>query len=348
VKNRLSDTDYGELLVCIQSIHACRTLGEFPTCVLTELRRLVHCKLGSYNEVNTALNRVVVVFDPPTEMSEKLYRSFEINIPQHPVISYVSQSGDGQTLKISDFLTTREYHKLPLYQDFYRHYEVEDQLAFGVQVDPGFLIGIAFNRSERSFTEKDRLLLNMIRPHIIQAYSRLAEVSGHREQQLDFQAALRQHGLGIIGLHADGAVAHATPGAFESLSRFVPVPDAEPARLPEDLKRWALEGADHVPKTFTHDSAKLVLRRVVRDSRIVLLLSEETDTVQAERLKQYKLTPRELEVLKWLAECKSNAEIATILGLSAATVKLHVERILAKLGVENRMAATLLVRGTSV
>ncbi len=56
---------------------------------------------------------------------------------------------------------------------------------------------------------------------------------------------------------------------------------------------------------------------------------------------QYPLTPRELEVLKWLAEGKSNAEIAIILGNSIHTIKRHVESILAKLGVEHRRAAML-------
>jgi DNA-binding CsgD family transcriptional regulator len=51
------------------------------------------------------------------------------------------------------------------------------------------------------------------------------------------------------------------------------------------------------------------------------------------------LTPRECEVLFWLARGKSNAEIATILGIRPATVGKHLERIYPKLGVENRTAA---------
>ena len=51
------------------------------------------------------------------------------------------------------------------------------------------------------------------------------------------------------------------------------------------------------------------------------------------------LTSREREVLGWLARGKSNAEIAMILGISAATVGKHLEHIYPKLGVENRTAA---------
>ena len=50
-------------------------------------------------------------------------------------------------------------------------------------------------------------------------------------------------------------------------------------------------------------------------------------------------SPRETEVLFWLVEGKSNADIGTILGVTEATVKKHLERIFARLGVENRTAA---------
>ena len=51
------------------------------------------------------------------------------------------------------------------------------------------------------------------------------------------------------------------------------------------------------------------------------------------------LTQRECEVLLWVMEGKRNSEIAIILAISPRTAKVHVERILAKLGVETRAAA---------
>ncbi len=53
------------------------------------------------------------------------------------------------------------------------------------------------------------------------------------------------------------------------------------------------------------------------------------------------LTPRESEVLLWVAQGKGNAEIGTILSTSESTVKKHLEHIFEKLGVENRGAAAL-------
>lgn len=51
------------------------------------------------------------------------------------------------------------------------------------------------------------------------------------------------------------------------------------------------------------------------------------------------LTPREAEVLFWVARGKTNDEIATVLGIGLTTVKKHLESTYAKLGVENRTAA---------
>lgn len=53
------------------------------------------------------------------------------------------------------------------------------------------------------------------------------------------------------------------------------------------------------------------------------------------------LSPRESEVLFWMTEGKVNREIATLLGVSLSTVQDHVARILEKLNVENRHAATV-------
>jgi two-component system, NarL family, response regulator LiaR len=53
------------------------------------------------------------------------------------------------------------------------------------------------------------------------------------------------------------------------------------------------------------------------------------------------LTPREMDVLRLLAQGQSNKEIARTLHLVEETVKSHVRHILAKLGVQSRTQAVL-------
>lgn len=58
---------------------------------------------------------------------------------------------------------------------------------------------------------------------------------------------------------------------------------------------------------------------------------------------QAALTPREREILHWVAEGKRDSEIAAILNLSVRTVEQHVRTCLLKLKVETRTAACAVV-----
>ena len=53
------------------------------------------------------------------------------------------------------------------------------------------------------------------------------------------------------------------------------------------------------------------------------------------------LSPREAEILNWVAAGKSNPETAMILGISEATVGTHLKRLFTKLGVHDRVSAVL-------
>jgi DNA-binding NarL/FixJ family response regulator len=59
----------------------------------------------------------------------------------------------------------------------------------------------------------------------------------------------------------------------------------------------------------------------------------------AERMTRVQLTPREMSVLKLLAEGKANREIAEALSISEGTVKIHVTHLFEKLSVTSRTEA---------
>jgi DNA-binding NarL/FixJ family response regulator len=65
------------------------------------------------------------------------------------------------------------------------------------------------------------------------------------------------------------------------------------------------------------------------------------DFTSATPLESLGLSPREAEVLLWMAQGKKNEDISIILGCSSNTIKKHVMHVLEKLGVESRSAAAV-------
>jgi DNA-binding response OmpR family regulator/DNA-binding CsgD family transcriptional regulator len=136
----------------------------------------------------------------------------------------------------------------------------------------------------------------------------------------------------------------------QSLDRAVILADAAghvifSTRLAEDLlhKHFPARIAGTVPKEFAADGP-LIARRFAEPGRndlMMLVLEERGAPPGPAALLQLGLTTREAEVLFWIAQGKSNPDVAMILGASVRTVHKHVEHIFQKLGLETRNAASL-------
>lgn len=110
-------------------------------------------------------------------------------------------------------------------------------------------------------------------------------------------------------------------------------------------------GVDYVVKPVRIEEVLVRLATHVRNARTArqaLLAMQHGRTItkgtqpDQSRLSEAALTPRETEVLGWLAKGKTNRDIADILGMSHRTVNKHLEHIFEKLGVETRAAAAAL------
>ena len=84
------------------------------------------------------------------------------------------------------------------------------------------------------------------------------------------------------------------------------------------------------------------LGRVGLTEEMWLLTVRRADSQPASRLASAALTPRETEVLSWIAKGKTNRDVGEILGMSPRTVNKHLEHVFQKLGVETRAAAAAL------
>ncbi len=84
------------------------------------------------------------------------------------------------------------------------------------------------------------------------------------------------------------------------------------------------------------------IARVVISNSITPIANDSNPTAEAPEPSTFSLlTPREIDVLKLIAEGKNNTEITETLCLSKNTIKTHIKNIFQKLEVEDRTAAAL-------
>lgn len=156
-------------------------------------------------------------------------------------------------------------------------------------------------------------------------------------------------GLGTVVLDSHGRVAWCSPQAMRWLeSAFGP-------QGSQQAQAWLQSAHERTEIDATMpDHSRLVARHMgqsgISESMLILHVAP-AQTGTTARQPDVPLTPRETEVLSWLAKGKTNRDIAEILGMSHRTVNKHLEHIFEKLGVETRSAATaiaghLLTRST--
>jgi len=111
----------------------------------------------------------------------------------------------------------------------------------------------------------------------------------------------------------------------------------------EDMRQGMNLGADdYLCKPVECEELLTAVRARIKRAQMLRAGPGKTvDFSSATPLESLTLTPREAEVLLWVAQGKANSDIATILGMSEKTVKIHLGHIFEKLGVESRTAAAL-------
>lgn len=169
----------------------------------------------------------------------------------------------------------------------------------------------------------------------------LARVAAHLairrlQQELEQELAMRMEAENLLGQSLDLAVVLVTEA-----NRIVFSSQLANALLHKhfpNFDRTSLPGALEI------GASELTVRRFSdgdrRDLRM-LIVEESSSASGPAALLTLGLTAREAEVLYWIAQGKSNPDIATIISTSVRTVHKHVENIFRKLGLETRNAAAL-------
>lgn len=178
----------------------------------------------------------------------------------------------------------------------------------------------------------------------LQTHTRNARITRLAQQAVDVA------GFGVVLVDGKGRMSWRSPLAEVWLHAL----DAAPAQdqLPCQLSTALLAAASAGETQFflrlaAHQLSVRNMGAMGMDETMLLLeqLSPAAPTSESKalksRLNHADLTPRETEVLSWLAKGKTNRDIGDILGMSHRTVNKHLEHIFEKLGVETRSAAAM-------
>jgi DNA-binding CsgD family transcriptional regulator len=345
---RLTAPDLRAFLKLLQRIYALGDLNAFRTRALSGLLELLPGEFAGYSEMYPAESRSGGDWsDPAGVYNAHLRELWEQHMHEHPILAHYLKTGDGGARRISDFLTQRQYHQLGLYNEIYRQMGVEDELGFLMRASPELLVGLAVHR-DRNFTDRERLLLDLLRPHLQQARENAASVDRLRNQTRLLSHALETVEARVIIIEANGRARLMTPAARRSLAEYYGQL-CSGTQIPDDLRRWIahqrhlLSHHDDAPQPLRplviERAGKRLRGRLIPSLDELLVLLEEDHTPAPALLESFGLTRREAEILSWVAEGKTNCEIGVILSISDRTVGKHLERIYQKLGVENRTAA---------
>lgn len=215
------------------------------------------------------------------------------------------------------------------------------------------MIGIALSRGDRpDFGERDRTMLNLLRPALVQAYRNVAAYTRLQATLRAISRGLDDRGEGVVTFARDGAIEFVSPAARRLLERRFPDWSGRGGRLPQPLvdalerarRASRAEGtaAGALPVILAGEDGSLVARLVpARGSGEpdALLLEARAEPLSVEQVRALGLTRRQAEVLRLVALGSSTEQVAAALAISTATVRKHLEHVYDRLGVTSRTAA---------
>lgn len=209
----------------------------------------------------------------------------------------------------------------------------------------------SLNCDRENVTKCDRCIFNLVRQHLTQTDKNIPLFNP--EQQILTQIKQVFDQLGVILLTPEGQVQFITQRSEQLLNQYFPLDGFN--ALPEPLYHWfnhqiSLQTFNgkvsplDLPLRIEQAGKQLLVHLIcdrISSHYLLLLQEQELQSFSMASLELLGLTPREAEVLFWVAQDKSNAAIAKVLGCSQGTVRKHLEHIHRKLNVQTRTAAVM-------
>lgn len=335
----LRERDLRAVLDFVGEAYDAQDRAEFRAVVLPRLRGLIPSDYVSYNEIEAG-NQVAIAINEP-DLPAWALDAWTRHAGENPLLQRYLRTRDGRSMRFSDVVSVEQLRRTELYAQLYGPLgDLERQIACILPSTPALTVAFAFSRAGRDYSERERRLLELARPHLIQAY-RAAEL---RERLVGILESLGRgldaDGTAIVVVDAAGVVGFISGAAVELLDGL---PGASTPlvgeAVGEPLVGW-LEAGPAAGPSIAGQADSLLVRAVKGAGGTRVILLERAGTVLSlAALRELGLTPREAEILHGLARGDSPEALAAELQIAPRTVAKHVQRIHAKLGVANRAQA---------
>lgn len=170
---RLSRSDLQAILGFLELAYGAASEEAFPPAVLESLTRLVPCDEVSFTELDRVRKKVIrgVAYRKDGPASGPGMETFWRLVHQHPLCAQTVASRF-DALKISDFVTSRQLRNREIYGEWFRPWETEHELEAAIPSPLWHTKTLVFGRmrARSDFDERDRSVVNLLQPHLIQLY----------------------------------------------------------------------------------------------------------------------------------------------------------------------------------
>lgn len=336
------------ILGVVRDISSPNDVASFRDTVLAGVEELIDADVRYMVDAEVGASSIEVV-QAPSDRAVPDEVALAALDHHHPLVHEFMTTGDGSARRLSDVISTADYHALPIYANHYGDHGIEYQLGATIPCPETRVLAIGLNRRDADFTDEEVAVLDRLRPHLVQSVNNV-EIRTRLTTLLEETAGGDLHSVALVD---DGKIVEAGSRVVESL-RSTFGGEARATSLPRDVEDWSrseavrLDSVDdragarlHEPLVARHDQGRVVLRYLRGDDVDVVVVDERRKD-RAARLLGYGLTNREAEVLAQLASGSTNQQIGRVLGISPHTVRKHLERVFKKLGVDSRTAAVAL------
>lgn len=336
------------LSVLIDELNVATGVATFSRRLLRLLQPLVPYDIATYNEIDPHAGQITVLAEPAESLPDGGEQLFMAHAAEHPILLHTREHREQRAMKLSDFLSQRQLHQRGIYREFFGPLGIEHQMVVTLPAAPPLVIGVALNRGRGDFSERERRLLNLLRPHVERAHGNALAWTRLGQTLRALERALELEGCGVVLVAKRSEQPALSARAVRWLEEYCDHQARRSAPLPDVVTAWLRRQRDPDAETLLAGGrTPLVVQRGFRRLRLQFLPGSDADGLDLILLRELcggaatapPLTPREREVLRHLSEGCSDRQIAEALGISRRTVQKHVEHLLAKLRVSSRTAA---------